>query len=150
MRGARLDKVQLMRDSGVEPFSYTFASTVNAAKLREAFEGKLEPGEEDSAYELSIAGRIMARRIFGKLAFFSLQDESGTIQLQFDKKVINQSNPESFKNLKAWTDSGDIIGVKGTVRRTDKGELTVNCAEWEVSECLVISDRNFCLTNSSL
>ncbi|GMH72501.1 hypothetical protein TrRE_jg4735 [Triparma retinervis] len=132
IRKARLEKIDAIRASNSNPFSYSFDTSTSAAALASAFEGKLEPGEEDESYKVSMAGRVMARRVFGKLAFFSLQDESGQIQLQFDKKKLNAADADAFKNLKAWTDSGDIIGVTGTIRRTDKGELTVNCETWEM------------------
>ncbi|MFN9957211.1 MAG: OB-fold nucleic acid binding domain-containing protein, partial [bacterium] len=68
-----------------------------------------------------MAGRILTKRLFGKLAFFTLQDETGKIQLQLEKGRLGD---ESFQKLKAWVDAGDIIGVQGSVRRTDKGELS--------------------------
>ncbi|KAI2503528.1 tRNA synthetase [Fragilaria crotonensis] len=134
LRQNRLDKVQAMRDAGVEPFAYTFAPTMTAAQLAADYNDDdsdgggrvLAPGEEDQDADVSVAGRIMVRRVFGKLAFFTLQDETGVMQLQLDKGRLG----DSFENLKAWTDGGDIIGVRGSVRRTDKGELTVYAKEW--------------------
>ena len=70
---------------------------------------------------MSVAGRIMARRVFGKLAFFTLQDDTGIIQLYIDKGRLG----DEFAKLKQWTDSGDIVGVRGTVKRTEKGEMSV-------------------------
>lgn len=128
LRYTRLAKVDAMREAGVEPFEYTYQPTHTAAQLASLYEGKLEGGEEDEEADVAIAGRIMTRRVFGKLAFFTLQDDSGTIQLQFDKKRLG----ETFKQLKDWTDGGDIIGVRGTVRRTDKGELTIYANEWKM------------------
>ena len=77
----------------------------------------------------SDAGRIMIRRVFGKLAFFNLQDDTGSIQLYMDAGRIT---PESFKQLKDWTDGGDIIGARGTVKRSEKGELSVYVKEWQM------------------
>ncbi|KAG7362820.1 lysyl-tRNA synthetase [Nitzschia inconspicua] len=128
IKTVRLAKVEAMRDAKVEPFEYSFDVTTSAAKLMLDYKDKLEPGEEDETSDVAVAGRIMTRRVFGKLAFFSLQDESGTIQLQFDKKRLG----EEFQGLKDWTDGGDIVGVRGTVRRTDKGELTVYAKEWKM------------------
>ena len=87
----RLAKVEAMREADVEPFEYTFDVTTSAAQLAADYKDKLEPGEEDEESDMSVAGRIMTRRVFGKLAFFSLQDESGTIQLQFDKKRLGDT-----------------------------------------------------------
>jgi len=124
----RLAKVESMREAGVEPFEYTFDVTTSAAQLTADYNNKLEPGEEDEESDVGIAGRIMTRRVFGKLAFFTIQDESGIIQLQFDKNRLG----ETFKGIKNWTDGGDIIGVRGSVRRTDKGELTIYATEWKM------------------
>jgi len=124
----RLAKIDSMREAGVEPFEYTFAATTSAAQLTTDYNGKLEPGEEDEESDVAVAGRIMVRRVFGKLAFFTMQDESGIVQLQFDKNRLG----DNFKDIKNWTDGGDIIGVRGTVRRTDKGELTIYAKEWKM------------------
>ena len=84
---------------------------------------------------MSIAGRITARRVFGKLAFFTLQDETGTIQLYLDKKEITAGMPnleQAFNLLKKQTDTGDILGVKGIIKRTEKGELSVKVSEYDI------------------
>jgi lysyl-tRNA synthetase class 2 len=128
LRLNRLAKVDTMREVGVDPFEYTFATTHTSADLNKLYEHKLENGEEDESANVSVAGRIMTRRVFGKLAFFTMQDEMGMIQLQFDKGRLG----DTFKNLKDWTDGSDIIGVRGTIRRTDKGELTVFATEWKM------------------
>jgi lysyl-tRNA synthetase class 2 len=148
LKVARLAKVDAMRDAGVEPYEYTFQVTQTASQLASAYENKLEPGEEDESSDVSIAGRIMARRVFGKLAFYTIQDESGTIQLQLDKQRLEG---DSFKNLKAWTDVGDIIGVKGSVRRTDKGELSIYANEWKMltKAALPLPDKYHGLTDVS-
>jgi len=128
LRQVRLDKIKNMRNASIEPFEYSFTPNKVVQQLTEEYDGCLKNGEEDEEVDVSMAGRIMTRRVFGKLAFFTLQDETGTIQLQFDKGRLG----DSFKDLKAWTDGGDIIGVRGTVRRTDKGELTVYAKEWKM------------------
>ena len=87
----RLAKIESMREADVEPFEYTFDVTTSAAQLTADYNDKLEPGEEDEGSDVSVAGRIMTRRVFGKLAFFTMQDESGIIQLQFDKKRLGDS-----------------------------------------------------------
>ena len=91
LRLSRLSKVDAMREASVEPFEYTFDVTRSAEQLLSEYEGKLEGGEEDEESDVAVAGRIMTRRVFGKLAFFSLQDETGTIQLQFDKKRLGDT-----------------------------------------------------------
>jgi lysyl-tRNA synthetase class 2 len=73
----------------------------------------------------------MAKRVFGKLAFYEIADATGTIQLYMEKSLIDESMPANgsedspFEDLKSLVDVGDIIGVRGGIKRTDKGELSV-------------------------
>lgn len=133
IRATRLEKVQQLKALGIEPYAYHWQSTHHAAELQEKF-ADLGNGEEVDL-EVAIAGRILARRVFGKLAFFNLQDETGTIQLYLDKKRITATMtdlPNPFNPLKQLTDIGDILGVKGTIKRTDKGELSVYVSEYAI------------------
>ena len=91
LRQTRLAKVELMREAGAEPFEYTYSPTHTSMELQELYDGKLEGGEEDEDSDVAVAGRIMAKRVFGKLAFFTLQDESGTIQLHLEKNRLGDS-----------------------------------------------------------
>jgi hypothetical protein len=91
LRLTRLAKVEAMRKANIEPFEYTYDVTRSCAKLASEYEGRLQPGEEDEGSSVAVAGRIMTRRVFGKLAFFTLQDESGTVQLQFDSNRLGDS-----------------------------------------------------------
>lgn len=75
--------------TGFNPYAYRWELTHHAAELQEKF-ADLSSGEEVNL-EVAIAGRILARRVFGKLAFFSLQDETGTIQLYLDKKEFRKA-----------------------------------------------------------
>lgn len=134
LRAARLQKVNELKALGLNPFAYRWETTHHAADLQEKY-SDLAPGEEvDIA--VSVAGRILNRRVFGKLAFFELQDETGTIQLYLDKKTIQENMAEiddqAFNHLKKLTDSGDILGVRGTLKRTDKGELSVKAQEYAI------------------
>jgi len=91
LRLNRLSKVEAMKEAGVEPFEYSYPATHKAGQLLELYDGKLEPGEEEESADVAVAGRIMTRRVFGKLAFFTLQDETGTVQLQFDKNRLGDT-----------------------------------------------------------
>ena len=116
IRAARLQKVEQLSAAGLDPFAYRWAKTHDAADLQAQYEG-LAAGEEVED-EVAIAGRILARRVMGKLAFFNIQDESGIIQLYLDKKAIRDGmadNPEAFNQVKKLTDVGDFIGVRGTI-----------------------------------
>jgi len=134
LRDTRLEKAKQLRQAGHNPYAYSWKSTHSAAELQEKY-ADLENGTEVDV-EVAIAGRIMNRRVFGKLAFFTIQDETGTIQLFLDRKKIKaamgEANPEAFGQLKSLTDAGDFIGVRGSVRRTDKGELSVSAHHYEI------------------
>lgn len=133
IRAARLEKVAGLQKAGLNPYAYQWKSTAHAQQLQEQY-ANLAPGEEIST-EVAIAGRIIARRIMGKLAFFNLQDETGTIQLYLDKKRIGETMagvPNAFNTVIKLTDTGDILGAKGTIKRTERGELSVYVNEYEI------------------
>lgn len=134
IRATRLEKADLLRQQGMDPFAYRWETTHQTAELQEKF-AELPQGEEVD-FEVAIAGRILARRVFGKLAFFNLQDETGTIQLYLDKQTIQShmtaSGSDAFDTLKQLTDVGDIMGVRGTIKRTDKGELSVKVHNYAI------------------
>lgn len=133
LRGTRLEKAHQLRQQGLNPYAYRWEVTHHAAELQSKYADL--PAGEELGVEVSVAGRIMARRVFGKLAFFTLQDETGQIQLYLDKKTIEASMAEdttAFDRLKQLTDVGDIIGAKGTVKRTEKGELSVYVRHFEI------------------
>lgn len=111
----------------MNPFAYTFKATHKSDELQTLF-ADLKDGEEKEDIEIAVSGRIMTRRVFGKLAFFTLQDDRGTIQLYIEKTKMG----DSFDTIKDWTDSSDIIGVKGSIKRTEKGELSVFVKEWQM------------------
>jgi len=133
IRATRLEKVEQLKALGHNPYAYHWESTHHAAELQEKF-ADLPAGEEVD-FEVAIAGRILVRRVFGKLAFFNLQDDTGAIQLYLDKKRITEQMadvPNAFNTVKQLTDIGDILGVKGTIKRTEKGELSVYVSQYTI------------------
>lgn len=125
IRASRIAKAEALIAQGQSAYAYTFERTHCAQELQEAHAG-LGNGEEDTGVAVKVAGRVMMRRVMGKLAFAKLTDQSGSIQLYLDKKILEEfDHPESFKNFKSLVDAGDIVGVAGHLRRTDKGELSV-------------------------
>ncbi|MFB2967949.1 lysine--tRNA ligase [Aerosakkonema sp. BLCC-F183] len=134
IRATRLEKVEQLNQLGLNPYAYRWESTHHAAELQEKY-ADLTNGEEVDI-EVAVAGRILIRRVFGKLAFFNLQDETGTIQLYLDKNRIQENmadiDNDAFNHLKQLTDVGDIIGVKGTIKRTEKGELSVYVKQYAI------------------
>ena len=127
IRANRLQKVEQLKQLGINPYAYRWESTHTAQELQEQY--KDLPNGEEVEIEVAFAGRILTRRVFGKLAFFDIQDETGTLQLYLEKARIQtsmeSSDLQAFDHLKQLTDAGDFIGVKGTLKRTDKGELSV-------------------------
>lgn len=126
-RAMRLEKLEVLREEGVNPYAYSYERTHTAAELQGEYAG-MEDGGEDDIADVSVAGRLMAKRTMGKLAFLSLQDHTGTIQLFVEQKRLGAE----FKNILAWTNTGDMIGGRGSMRRTKKGELSVNIREWSM------------------
>ncbi|MGH7998809.1 MAG: lysine--tRNA ligase, partial [Brasilonema sp.] len=127
IRATRLEKVEQLRQLGMNPYAYHWESSHHAAQLQEKYADL--PNGEEVDLEVTVAGRIIARRVFGKLAFFTLEDETGTIQLYLEKNRIQESmadvDADAFNHLKQLTDVGDILGASGTIKRTEKGELSV-------------------------
>ncbi|CAI7923552.1 unnamed protein product [Closterium sp. NIES-53] len=125
VRGLRVAKVEALRAEGRNPFAYTFPRTHRAAELQERFRG-LGSGEQAEGGEVvAVAGRVVARRVMGKLAFLTLRDEETSIQLYCEKAVMEDSEEGSFAFLKTTLDVGDIVGATGTIKRTERGELSV-------------------------
>jgi lysyl-tRNA synthetase class 2 len=126
IRATRLEKAAQLRQLGLNPYGYGWDITHQAAELQETYQDLVNGEEVDVT--VAIAGRILARRVMGKLAFFTLQDESGTIQLYLEKQRLTEQMPEvenPFNLLRKVSDAGDILGVTGTLKRTEKGELSV-------------------------
>ncbi len=108
IRAARLEKVQQLKQLGMNPYAYRYTSTHHAAELQAKFADL--PSGEEVELEVAIAGRILARRVFGKLAFFSLQDETGTIQLYLDKKRIKKAWQILIQTLSTTSNGTDRCG----------------------------------------
>ena len=140
LRDNRLSKAADLENYGRPPYALRYAPTHSAAALQEAH-ADLEKGAEREV-TVTVAGRILTRRVLGKLAFFTLADESGTIQLYIERAALQGAQsaqpadpappetPDTFQQLTTLTDAGDWIGATGTLRRTDKGELSVKVRDW--------------------
>jgi len=131
LRETRLEKARALQAHGQSPYALRFAPSHRTAALQEAHADLANGTERDDT--VTVAGRILTRRVMGKLAFFTLADESGTIQLFLEKAFLEAAHPddpEVFSRLTTLTDAGDWIGATGTLRRTDRGELSVKVREW--------------------
>ena len=121
----RRDKLTQLQQAGQDPFVLTkFPVDSHAAELKEKF-NHLQP-EEESGEIVCVAGRMMSRRIMGKASFSDLQDKSGSIQLYVRRDLIGEDEYTKYKKM---MDIGDVIGVKGEIFRTQKGELSVKASE---------------------
>ncbi|GJP49814.1 hypothetical protein CLOM_g8981 [Closterium sp. NIES-68] len=125
VRGLRVAKVESLRAEGRNPFAYTFPRTHRAEQLQERYR-ELGSGEHAEGGEVvAVAGRVVARRVMGKLAFLTLRDEETSIQLYCEKATMEGAEEGSFAFLKSTLDVGDIVGATGTIKRTERGELSV-------------------------
>jgi lysyl-tRNA synthetase class 2 len=133
LRETRLEKARSLESLGRAPYALSFSPSHRTAELQQAH-ADLANGEERQA-DVAVAGRVMTRRVMGKLAFFTLADESGPIQLYIEKATLlaaHPDNPECFAQLTSLVDAGDWIGVQGSLKRTDRGELSVKVADWQM------------------
>ena len=103
---------------------YRFETTATAAECHERY-GEVDPGTE-TGQPVSVAGRIMLRRVQGRLAFATLQDATGRVQLFAPAKVT--PDYDGFCDLSL----GDWVGVSGEVMKTRTGELSVKVERWEL------------------
>jgi len=121
----RLSKLKALLSSGQSPYAYSFERKNDAEGVKRDFSSV---GHEPSEEEVSLAGRIMSVRDHGKSCFMSLQDRSGSIQIYAREDRLGTERFSSFKEL----DAGDIIGIRGCVFRTRKGEITVEVTHFEL------------------
>ena len=111
----RRDKLKELQESGNDPFTITrYVVDNDSANIKDNFDA-LE------GQEVSLAGRLMSKRGMGKVSFCDLQDKSGRIQLYARKDEMDEAEYARFKKY----DIGDIVGVKGVVFRTQRGEMSV-------------------------
>ena len=130
LRDTRLEKANTLEQLGQGPYALTFEPSHRMAELQ-ADHADLPNGEEREL-SVSVAGRVMTRRVMGKLAFFTLADETGTIQLFLEKAGLEAQQEGWFKQITSLVDAGDWLGVSGTLRRTDRGELSVKVSDWRM------------------
>ena len=115
----RREKLKALQDEGRNPFEITtYDVTHHVQDLKDNFdtmEGK----------EVSVGGRLMSKRGMGKVSFCDLQDKSGRMQIYARRDEMDEEVYDRFKKF----DIGDIVGVKGEVFRTQRGEMSIRCKE---------------------
>ena len=115
----RRDKLKALQDEGMNPFEITrYDVTHHAQEVKDHFDA-LE------GQTVSLGGRLMSKRGMGKVSFCDLQDKSGRIQIYARKDEMDE---EAYNRFKKY-DIGDIVGVKGQVFRTQKGEMSIRAHE---------------------
>ncbi len=113
----RRDKLSALQAAGQDPFQRTrFEFNCTTARVRAEFDA-LENTQ------VRLAGRMMSKRVMGKVTFCDLQDAAGRLQLYVRRDELGEEEYAGFKKF----DIGDIIGVEGTVFRTQRGEMSVRC-----------------------
>ena len=123
----RREKLEKLREFGIDPFGHSYKRTHLSSELKELYGGKTHEELEEMHVEVSVAGRIMANRGKGKVAFINIQDLGGNIQVYVRKDVIGE---EVYDRVFKIADIGDIVGIKGLVMVTNTGELTIKCLEF--------------------
>ncbi len=119
----RIEKVNALRQKGINPYPVRFARTALAREIKDTF----VDGEERV---VAIGGRIRTRRLMGKASFANIEDLSGSIQIYAKRDDLGEEAYERYTGL----DLGDIIGVEGKTFRTKTGEISVH-----VTSCALLA-----------
>ena len=117
----RLDSLSRIRARGIDPYPHSYHPSHTIRETITLFEGQGE-GSQD----ISLAGRIVAKRSMGKMSFIDIRDSSGKIQLSFRYDLLGRERYEFFQDI----DIGDIMGAEGKLFRTKAGELTLEVSDF--------------------
>lgn len=138
----RREKLDALVAAGKDPFTITkYDRTHHSSEIKEHF-------DELEGKEVSVAGRLMSKRIMGKASFCNVQDLKGNIQCYVARDAVGEEEYAAFKKL----DIGDIVGIKGTVFRTKTGETSIHATDLVLlSKSLqVLPEKFHGLTNTDL
>ena len=119
-------KLDSFQEQGIDCFPTKFDVTHKGEAIKEAY-NDIENGEHTEDI-VSVAGRIMQKRVMGRASFVQLQDRSGRIQCYFQRDNLGDDKYKIFKKL----DYGDIIGVKGRIFKTNTGEVTIDVKNFKL------------------
>ena len=122
----RREKLNNLKDLGLDPFGHVFKRDSYAADLKEKYKDIEHEEFENMDDTATVAGRIMFIRKMGKASFFTIKDKTGPIQIYIS---INDVGEETYTLFKT-ADIGDIVGVHGKVMKTKTGEVTIKCLEY--------------------
>lgn len=115
----RKTKIKELRELGVEPYAYSYERSHSVAEALDKFE---ELAEKE---EISVAGRLMAKRVMGKASFAQVMDGSAKMQFYITRDEVGEDNYKIFKKM----DLGDFVGLKGNMMTTRTGEKTLQVSE---------------------
>jgi lysyl-tRNA synthetase, class II len=118
----RRKKLERLRAAGVDPYSRGFKPTHSTAEARALL------GDSERTEPVGLAGRLMVKRLMGGSAFADLQDQAGRIQLFASRDILGERDFDLFADL----DAGDLIGVKGPIFRTRRGEVTLEIHSFQL------------------
>ncbi|RMG92698.1 MAG: lysine--tRNA ligase [Candidatus Dadabacteria bacterium] len=121
----RIQKLEEFRTLGINPYPNDFRPTHTAAEIFQEHGEKTAEALQEMGGEFRVAGRVMARRAFGKATFVKIQDRSGQIQVLVQKNAVGADAYAWFRKV----DVGDFLGAAGPLMRTRTGELTVEARE---------------------
>lgn len=125
----RRDKLTQLRAMGVNPYPNKYDVTHYSEALKSNVDDFITEDRSLSP-KVSVAGRMMTRRVMGKASFFNLQDSQGTIQIYIRRDDVGEENYNTiFKKL---VDLGDIVGIKGYVFKTQTGETSIHAEHFEL------------------
>ena len=122
----RIEKVNELRSKGIEPFGTRFDVTSNSMEIKNKYQNMTKEELHEIEIPVAVAGRIMTKRGKGKAGFMHIQDKFGQIQIYVRLDSVGEEQYELFNKA----DIGDIVGIKGTVFRTNTGELSVKATEY--------------------
>lgn len=115
-REIRLQKLKELREKGINPFEYNFQRTHLSKEIKNHF-------DELENKEVKVSGRVISERFHGKASFITIRDFSGNLQIYLN---LNNLGEENYNFFKKYIDTGDFIGIEGTVFKTHTGEITVS------------------------
>ena len=148
LRKVRREKLKGLQAEGKDPFRITVYDQEHHTEQVKAMFLAEEAKEQPEALQVSLAGRLMQKRVMGKASFCNLQDRDGNIQVYATRDMLGEEPYAAFKKL----DVGDIVGVKGEMFRTEKGEITVRAKEITLlSKSLqILPEKYHGLTNTDI
>ncbi len=127
MDQSKYQKLLELRQAGIDPYPYSYDQTHHALEINQKY-AKLKP-EQHTVDKVSVAGRVILKRVMGKASFLQIQDQTGKVQIYLTQDQLGE---ERYQLLVKKTDTGDIFGVKGTVFKTKMGEVTINASHVQI------------------